>query len=81
MAGCGEEDTATERMQADYRIRPTICCHGTGHLDFSALLNEYTSDATPCAFANSNSVTIGLYPIATLQYSLTTLYQVSYHIQ
>jgi hypothetical protein len=24
---------------------------------------------------------VGLYPIATLQYSSTTLYQVSYHIQ
>ena len=26
-------------------------------------------------------VRVGLYPIATLQYSSTTLYQVSYHIQ
>jgi hypothetical protein len=81
MAGCGEEDTATERMQADFRIRPTICCHGTGHLDFSALLNEYTSDVKPCAFANTNSVTMDLYLIATSQYSSTTLYQVSYHNQ
>ena len=56
MANCGEEDTATQQMQADFRIRPTICCHGTGHLDFSALLNEYTTDTTPCAFANANSV-------------------------
>ena len=44
-------------VQADYRVRPTICCHGTGHLDFSALLNEYTSDTAPCNFANVNSVT------------------------
>lgn len=57
MANCGEEDTATKQMQADFRIRPTICCNGTGHLDFSALLMEYTSNISPCAFSNPNSVT------------------------
>ena len=46
MAGCGDGDQdPTLQMQADYRIRPTICCHGTGHLDFSALLNRYLPQA------------------------------------
>eukprot|EP01051_Picozoa_sp_SAG22_P018348 SAG22_NODE_3064_length_1970_cov_1.613576_1_plen_456_part_10 len=107
MAGCDPElhpDPADWLFPADYRIRPTICCHGTGaparpparpslirssvvrdrlqswdtscqlplcfalltcvasqsatgHLDFSALLNEFTSDTKPCVFARPNSVT------------------------
>eukprot|EP01052_Picozoa_sp_SAG31_P035140 SAG31_NODE_4202_length_3477_cov_11.648313_5_plen_403_part_00 len=59
MEGCGTDlhaDPSDQLFPADHRIRPTICCHGTGRLDFSALLNEYTSDAKPCAFANANSV-------------------------
>ena len=48
MANCGDKDMCsenkcTQQMQADYRIRPTICCHGTGHLDFAAVLNVRSS--------------------------------------
>ena len=35
----------------------------------------------PTVSESTRSVGVGLYPIVTFQYSPTTLYQVSYHIQ
>ena len=39
------------------------------------------SGSNPSASAGASASNLGLYPIVTFQYSPTTLYQVSYHIQ
>jgi hypothetical protein len=46
---------------------------------FAAQVVEQTCQAL--AYLHKRGVALGLYPIVTFQYSSTTSYQVSYHIQ
>jgi hypothetical protein len=50
----------------------------SGHME--ALLAD-PSDGAAVHAAMAKQALLGLYPIVTFQYSSTTLYQVSYHIQ
>jgi hypothetical protein len=49
----------------------------SGDVHFS----EAAGPRPPEADADAMAVELGLYPIVTSQYSSTTLYQISYHIQ
>jgi hypothetical protein len=54
---------------------------GSGQLALRFPGDACPPDKCECSEARFEGVRIGLYPIVTFQYSSTTLYQVSYHIQ
>ena len=61
-------------------------CGGCGRAHGAVLLSKYQHqllerDSSMPTLLHEKRVSLGLHPIVTLQYSSTTLYQVSYHIQ